>query len=206
MAQLFPVQLRRLGHAVSLAASLLGFALVLAPPETRDRAFAAVSGQHPLDFTLHSARGPVDTKTLRGAVVLVYFGYTACPDVCPTTLSDVAAALRSLGPAAEKVRVLFVSVDPARDTPARLAEYAAYFDPRIVGLTGSIHELTATATRYGASFGREPAGEHGDYTVFHSGSIYVRNQLGELEAKLDHGSSPDTIAGVLRKLLTAPTR
>lgn len=204
MAPSFPVELRRVGRAVVVTASILGSALVLAPQSARDRALAAVTGRHPLDFTLHSAQGPLDPKTLRGAVVLVYFGYTACPDVCPTTLSDVASALRSLGPSADGVRVLFISVDPERDTPAHLAEYAAYFDPRIIGLTGNLEQLSDAAARYGASFGREPADEHGHYAIFHSGNIYVHDRHGALAATLMHGSPPDAIARALHGLLTAP--
>jgi protein SCO1 len=176
-------------------------ALALVPQSARDRALAAVAGRHPLDFTLRSAAGPLDTRTLRGSLVLVYFGYTSCPDVCPTTLTYVASALRSLDARAAGVRVLFVSVDPARDTPARLAEYAAYFDPRIVGLTGTDDELATVAARYGASFSRAPPDAYGDYAVSHSGSIYVRDQRGAWVATLEHGSSPAAMAATLDALL-----
>ena len=107
------------------------------------------------DFTLDSAAGPVRLSDLRGQVVLIYFGYTACPDICPTNLVSIANALRSLHPAElDRTRVLFVSVDPERDDPEHLARYVAYFHPNVLGLTGTPEQLARVARLYGAAYRR----------------------------------------------------
>ena len=113
------------------------------------------------DFTLQSADGPVRLKDLRGDYVAVFFGYTSCPDVCPMTLARLATALRALGPDAQGMRVVMITVDPERDTPERLAQYTAAFGPEFIGLTGTPDEIASVAARFGifyARAGAEPAG------------------------------------------------
>ena len=147
--------------AALLLAALVGVAFFWHPePPTRElpRAAEAPGG----DFTLTSAAGPVALADLRGKVVLLYFGYTYCPDICPTALATAAAALGSLSEAeAARVAMLFISVDPARDSPAHLREYTAFFHPAIVGVTGSEAEVAAVAARYGVYFARQPAAAGG---------------------------------------------
>ncbi|MBI4741688.1 MAG: SCO family protein, partial [Betaproteobacteria bacterium] len=105
------------------------------------------------DFTLQGAQGAVALQSYRGKVVLMYFGYTFCPDVCPTSLSLMAQAISGLEAGErERVQGIFISVDPGRDTPARLKEYAPFFHPSIVGISGSAEQLAAVARQYGASY------------------------------------------------------
>ena len=134
------------------------------------------------DFTLDSVAGPVRLADLRGRVVLIYFGYTACPDICPTNLAFIAAALRELSAVElERVRVLFISVDPERDNPQRLAQYAAYFHPSILGVTGSPEQVARVAALYGAAYRRaESSGSAMGYLVDHSAYTYVVDPSGKL--------------------------
>lgn len=155
------------------------------------------------DFTLQSADGPVSLKDYRGKVVLVYFGYTYCPDVCPTELTNTAAALRLLKPEENgRVAVLFVSVDPERDTPAHLKEYVAFFHPAMVGITGTPAEVAAVAKQYGVYYARQ-ANESttGAYVVDHSSEVYLVGPDGQLAARIPHAAAPETMAAEIRKQL-----
>lgn len=157
------------------------------------------------NFTLRSASGPVDLVSLRGQVVLIYFGYTWCPDICPTNLAMIAGALKSLQPEeAAQVRVLFVSVDPERDDLPRLAEYAAYFHPNIIGVTGTPEQLANAAKRYGASYRRvdQPASAMG-YMVDHSADTYVVDGNGRYVRAFDHATRSPEILAAIRSLLVS---
>ena len=155
------------------------------------------------DFTLDSSAGPVSLSDLRGRVVLLYFGYTACPDICPTNLIRIADALRALRPAElERTRVLFVSVDPERDAPEHLARYAAYFHPNVLGLTGAPALLAQIAERYGAAYRRiDDTGSAMGYLIDHSAFTYVVDPSGHLVRTLGHASSPETIRAAIRAAL-----
>ncbi|WP_295386027.1 SCO family protein [uncultured Thiodictyon sp.] len=158
------------------------------------------------DFRLDSAAETLALTQLRGKVVLLYFGYTSCPDICPTNLAFIAAALKGLTPAElARVQVWFISVDPERDTPARLATYAAWFHPNIRGVTGTPEQIAAAARLYGAAYRRvaEPDSAMG-YLVDHSASTYLVDPQGRLAQTLDHATPPDTIAAAIRHLLGAP--
>jgi len=157
-----------------LAALVLGLALFWMPemPERPLPKAAIAAGG---DFTLESASGPVSLKDYRGKLVLVYFGYTFCPDICPTSLASTAEGLKQLKPEeAARVAMIFISVDPERDTPPRLKEYAEFFHPSLVGVTGTPENLAEIAKRYGVFYARqkvETAG--GGYVVDHSADTYV---------------------------------
>jgi protein SCO1 len=129
----------------------------------------------PLSLTMiRAADGKEVTQAdYRGRIVLLYFGYTFCPDVCPTTLSNIAEILTRLGPQAQRIRVLFVTVDPNRDTPAVLAAYVKNFAPQIDGLRGTPDQLAALARRYRVVYSVTPATEDHPYEVTHSSAIYV---------------------------------
>ncbi|MFZ4537560.1 SCO family protein [Propionivibrio sp.] len=158
------------------------------------------------DFTLQGFNGPVALKDFRGKVVLIYFGYTFCPDVCPTSLSLMAQALSSLETAErERVQGIFVSVDPDRDTPEHLNVYAPYFHPGIIGITGSTEQLTAVASQYGASYTKQKPNADGLYAVDHSSITYVIDPNGKLAASLPHASTPQQIVAAVRPLLAAGT-
>lgn len=155
------------------------------------------------EFRLTSKAGPVALSDFRGQVVLVYFGYTWCPDICPTNLAVIAYALKQLSPAErERVQVIFVSVDPVRDTPERLAEYAAYWDPRFVGVTGTDAEIAAVARQYGAAYRRvEQTDSAMGYLVDHSGFTYVVDPGGRLVQALAHATPAPEIVATVRRVL-----
>lgn len=154
------------------------------------------------DFTLHAKSGPVSLKDYRGKVVLVYFGYTFCPDVCPTSLSLMAQALSSLSPAElAQVQGIFISVDPERDTPERLKDYAPFFHPAIIGITGTPEQVASVARQYGASYLKQKANSEGSYAVDHSSVTYVIDAQGQLVTSLPHASSPQQIVDAVRPLL-----
>lgn len=160
----------------------------------------------PLEFTMTRASDGklVSQADYRGRIVMLYFGYTYCPDVCPTTLSNIADILKRLGPAAQHVSVLFVTVDPNRDTPKVLASYTQYFAPQIQGLRGTPDQLAALARRYRVFYSVTPATPGHEYEVTHSSAIYVFDGTGAarlLVASL--GTTTPDIAGTtddLRRL------
>jgi len=188
-----------------LALVVLGVALFWHPemPERPiPRAAIAAGG----DFTLQSAAGPVSLKDYRGKLVLVYFGYTFCPDVCPTSLAATAEGLKLLTPEElGKVAMIFVSVDPKRDTPERLKEYAEFFHPAIVGATGTPEVIAEVAKRYGVFYAEQKvATAGGGYVVDHSSDTFVIAPDGQLVAKIAHATPPDQVAVAIRKHLQQP--
>ncbi len=156
----------------------------------------------PLDFALRSADGPVKLIDQRGKVALVYFGYTACPDICPTALVSVGGALRQLRPEdLGKVAAFFISVDPERDKPEGLKEYARFFHPAIIGATGTPDEIKRVAQRWRVFYAKQPATEDGRYSVDHSSECFVVGPDGRLIARLPHGSPPEKIVAEIRRAL-----
>ncbi len=155
------------------------------------------------DFTLQSAQGPVSLSDFRGKVVLIYFGYTSCPDICPTSLGALSAALKRLSPQEiERIQPIFISVDPERDTPQKMVEYVHYFHPKMIGLTGSLEQLKEIAGRYGAYFRKaEVEGSTLGYAVDHSSVIYIVNEQGVLVDMIQHSGSPKVILEHIRKAL-----
>jgi len=194
-----------LAVAVLLAALVLGLAFFW-HPELPERPLPMAAAPAGGDFTLQSAGGPVALQDFRGKLVLVYFGYTYCPDICPTALAATAEGLKLLTPdELARVAVIFISVDPERDTPARLKEYAEFFHPAIVGVTGTPEELAAIARRYGVFYARqsvETAG--GGYVVDHTSDTYVVGADGKLDGKIAHATPPEQVAAEIRKRLTKP--
>jgi protein SCO1/2 len=155
-----------------------------------------------LQFDLTSDTGkPVTAADFRGHYVLMYFGYTHCPDVCPLTLVHLHLVMQKLGKDADKVRILFVSVDPARDTPAVLHQYVTAFDPRIVGLTGTPEQIAAMAKRYRSAFNIDAKQANGDYTVSHGSIIYVFDRRGRARLIGNSTDTPDAIAHDLQLLM-----
>jgi protein SCO1 len=145
---------------------------------------------------------PFRLSEQRGVVTLLFFGFTNCPDICPTTLVDIAAARKQLGSDSEKVRVVFITVDPARDTPERMARYLTSFDPTFIGLTGSEAELQAIYQAYGVTaIKRDLADSAISYTVDHNASIYVIDQAGRWRGLISHGAAVEDIRENLRFLL-----
>ncbi|OZB60341.1 MAG: SCO family protein [Lysobacterales bacterium 14-68-21] len=162
-----------------------------------------VTGHMPdLDFHLTNDEGkPVTGADYRGKVALLYFGYTHCPDVCPLTLAHLHVVMQRLGPLADGARILFVSVDPARDTPAVMHAYVNAFDKRAVGLTGSAADVEALVKRYRASFSREPDKGDGNYEVSHSSAIYIFDAQGHARLLATPADSQDSLVHDLHLLL-----
>jgi protein SCO1/2 len=155
------------------------------------------------DFTLQSASGPVSLSDFRGKVVLLYFGYTSCPDICPTSLGALSAALKQLS-SGEMARIqpIFISVDPERDTPEKMVEYVRYFHPKMIGLTGKPEQLREIAHRYGAYFRRAEVEDSTlGYAVDHSSVIYIVDEQGRLVDMVQHSGSPGSILERLRRVL-----
>lgn len=163
-----------------------------------------IAGHLPdLRFDLTDGAGrAVSGGSFLGRDVVLYFGYTHCPDACPLTMTHLHLVMQKLGPLADHVRILFVSVDPARDTPAVVGQYAAAFDPRAVGLTGRMGEIEALAKRYRVAFTRGPDLGHGAYEVNHSSAIYVFDARGRARLLASPANSDDEIAHDLRLLIS----
>ena len=202
-----PFRRRRVRAVLALAGMLLG---ALVPARGEDASSAAaliealIEGREPIGgpFDLMDQRGRRRTDAdFRGKLVLIYFGYTHCPNVCPTELQSLSLALDRLGTAGEVVQPLFITVDPARDTPSHLADYVTSFHPRLVALTGEESAIRKVALAYKAYFARsDPAGGD-DYTVDHTGFIYIVGKDGRYLGFLPPGTAPDEIVAAIRPYL-----
>nr|WP_305792943.1 SCO family protein [Sedimenticola hydrogenitrophicus] len=154
------------------------------------------------DFVLNSYKGEIDTRALRGKVLILYFGYTWCPDVCPTSLGFLSAALDQLS--AEElgeVQPLFISVDPERDNLEHLKSYGEYFHPAILGVTGSHEQLGRIAALFGAAYRHVEQPSATDYVVDHSADIYLIDRQGRLLTTIRHGTQPGEILNAIRAVL-----
>lgn len=189
---------RRVSQAVVAASLLLVVQMLCASPVLSTNA-VTIGGP----FALTAPDGSTVTdRTYRGKWLLVYFGYTSCPDLCPTTLLTIAETLKALGPDAAQTQPLFITLDPQRDTPAIMGEYVQSFDPRIVGLSGSLAEIDVVAQAYGAYVARhEPEAIGGNYTVDHSNAIYLMDTDGVFVRAFDSDWSGETIALRLREIM-----
>ncbi len=156
----------------------------------------------PLKFNLTDQNGQaVNAADYRGDVVLLYFGYTHCPDACPATLTKLADALNTLGAQASRVRVLFVTVDPRRDTTAVLKSYVSDFGPQFIGLRGTASQLTAMIKRYRVSYHDEKPDRNGNYEVDHSSAVFVFDGRGRARLLVQTGAAAGAVATDLRRLL-----
>jgi protein SCO1 len=155
-----------------------------------------------VDFTLDSSLGkPVALSDFRGKAVLLYFGYTTCPDVCPTTLADLRQMKIALGADRDKVQVLFVSVDPARDTAERMGAYLEYFDPTFVGITDTPERIEEIASRYGVFYEKRDGATAADYFVDHTSAVLAVDPEGYLKLMFPYGVTGDQMAGDVRLLI-----
>jgi len=145
---------------------------------------------------------PVSDHDLLGKPTVMFFGFTYCPDVSPTTLADMTAWLKALGPDGDKLNAVYVTIDPERDTPARLKTYLTAFDPRIRGLTGSPQAIAQAAHDYSVYY-QKAALQGGDYTMDHSTLIYLMDPRGHMAQLVQYGTPNDQVVAALRKLLKA---
>jgi protein SCO1 len=182
--------------AASLAIGLLatfwflgGFSSAVAP--------AAIGGS----FTLTDSSGAKVTEAaLKGHPTLIFFGYTHCPDVCPTSLFEISEVMRALGPDADKVGAYFITVDPERDTPAAMKEYMASFDPHLKGLTGTPDEIAKVLTAYRV-YARKVPLKDGDYSMDHTALVYLMDGNGRFVAPFSLKRTPQEAATDLKRYL-----
>lgn len=186
-----------------LIAALVLQAALVTSVSAGDLSPRALSGRGG-DFTLQSSDGPVSLQQLRGKVVLLFFGYTSCPDACPTTLAVLSKVFSKLeAKELDKVTALFVSLDPGRDTPERLQKYTGYFHPNIIGVTGRVEVLKQVTERYGVVYERkEKPGFPLGYVIDHTVDVLVVDRDGQLlDARIGPATRSEDILAYLRKLL-----
>jgi protein SCO1/2 len=192
-----------LRRSVRIGLYVLAAALFAAPLVAVVAPLVAHPGRRAPDFTLTDQNGrPFTLSAERGSAVVLFFGYTNCPDVCPATLGAIASAYRKMGEPGN-VRVVFVTVDPERDTPQALKRYIGLFDPRFIALTGSAGALSAVEKAYGvyAKIDPEASGALG-YSVTHTAAVYVIDKDGNLGVPLDWKASAPEFAAAFRKALS----
>jgi protein SCO1/2 len=195
-------------HVAALAIlsfAIGGLAAMAVLPQGRERFFsglpsagkALVGG--PFSLVDHTGRRVTD-KDFRGRYMLVYFGFTYCPDVCPSGLQVIAGALQKIGPKADLLTPLFITVDPERDTPAQLAEYVKSFDPRLIGLTGTLADVDAVAKAYRVYYKKVPDEKStGGFTIDHTALMYLMDPKGAYVSHFSHSISVDALAERLSK-------
>ncbi|MFO0152323.1 MAG: SCO family protein [Burkholderiales bacterium] len=153
------------------------------------------------NFTLTDHTGK--TRSLsdyQGKVVLIFFGFTQCPDVCPTTLAELSEVMKKLGSGADRVQVFFITVDPERDTQTVLGQYVPAFDPRFVGLTGSVEQIAAVAKDFKAFYQKVPT-PNGSYTVDHFSGMYAFDATGRIRLFIRYRAPMDSVVADVKTLL-----
>ncbi len=195
---------------IGIAGAALGLAAAIALlPDVRERLLPSigqqVTGKALIGgaFTLTDNTGKrVTDQDFHGKYTLVFFGFTSCPDICPAGLQLIAGALEKLGTKAQRITPIFISVDPQRDTPEKLAAYVKNFDPRLVGLTGTPEEIAAVAKAYKVYYAKVPSKERpDDYTMDHTSIIYVMDPKGEFVTHFTPSTSVDDMAAKLDKIV-----
>ena len=196
---------------IGIAGAALGLAAAIALlPDLRERLLPSVGQQVTGKaliggaFTLTDNTGKhVTDQDFHGKYTLVFFGFTSCPDICPAGLQLIAGALQKLGTKAQLITPIFISVDPQRDTPEKLAAYVKNFDPRLVGLTGTPEEIAGVAKAYKVYYAKVPSKERPDnYTMDHTSIIYVMDPKGEFVTHFTPSTSVDDMAAKLDKIVS----
>lgn len=155
------------------------------------------------DFTLTSAAGPVSLSDFKGKVVVVYFGFLTCPEVCPNSMSVIQGAMKRLNASeVNATQAILVSVDPNRDTPEKLAEYTRFYNESLIGLTGTKNQIDSVTRQYGAFYDfSEIENSTSDYAVEHSSRYYVIDPLGRLVAAMRHSTTSNELTAQIQELL-----
>ena len=205
--------LRSLWRILGLAALVLGATLahgwwrVDGPGRPADQTFAA--RPRPLaqaEFSLvNQDVEPVGPESLLGRPSMVFFGFTYCPDVCPTTLVDISGWLEELGPDAERLNVVFITVDPERDTPEAMAEYVRVFHPQIQGWTGTPEQIAKAAEAFRVRYEKLPH-EDGGYTMNHTASVFLYDASGHFVSTVDYHEPPEYAVPKIRRALRSPSQ
>ncbi|MBB5390361.1 MULTISPECIES: SCO family protein [unclassified Herbaspirillum] len=155
------------------------------------------------DFALTDHTGkPRTLADFKGKAVVMFFGYTQCPDVCPTTMVEMANVMKELGPDADRVQVLFVTVDPERDTQEILSQYVPAFDKRFLGLRGDLAQTEKVAKEFKVFYQKVPGKQPGSYTMDHTAGSYVFDPQGRIRLFVKHGQDPQMLAHDLKQLLS----
>jgi protein SCO1/2 len=199
-----PASSRRFASKLGLAGVLLALFLI--------------GGAAALMLTGHSRQGPsvggpfalidgdgkkITDQDFHGKFMLVYFGYTFCPDVCPTTLNEIADAMDKLGPDAARVQPIFITVDPKRDTPAVIKQYAASFSPKLLGLTGTAQQIASVAKEYHVYYAEHRTGPGpNDYSMDHSSILYLMSPDGQFLEPIPADDSAEKIAAIIQKAVS----
>ncbi|MGF6273968.1 protein SCO1/2 [Massilia sp. UYP11] len=178
----------------------VGAKLGSAPPAFHNTDVTGVDYAKGFALTDHTGK-PRTLQDFKGKVVVVFFGYTQCPDVCPTTMAEMATVMKELGPASDEVQVLFITVDPERDTQELLSHYVPAFDKRFIGLYGDAAATARVAKEFKVFYAKAPGTDPGSYTVDHTAGSFVFDKQGRLRLFVRHGQGPALIAHDLRQLL-----
>jgi protein SCO1/2 len=188
-----------------LAAAIVAMALAACAPDGPRFQSADVTGaSFGRDFALTDTSGkPRGLADFRGKAVVVFFGFTQCPDVCPTAMATLAEAMRKLGPDAERVRGVFITIDPERDTPELLSRFVPAFHPGFVGLFGDAEATERVAKEFKVIYRKAPGTTPGSYTMDHSTGMFIFDPQGRLRLYVSHGQGADVLANDLRELLRA---
>lgn len=191
-----------LGFLALLVGGSLGWlALSLLSPPTWHGIVVESAGRPP-NFTLTDQNGqPVSLYDFHGQVVLLYFGYTYCPDVCPATLSELVEAEEILGSRGDEVEIIMITVDPERDTPAHLGEYLAYFDDSFIGLTGTEEEILGATTPLGIYYEKHEGSAASGYLIDHTATIMALDKSGALRLVYPFGVTGEEIASDMAQLV-----
>jgi protein SCO1/2 len=172
------------------------------PPKASFKAVDITGAEYARELSLPDADGKLRTLAdFKGKVTLIFFGYTQCPDVCPTTLAELAAVKRELGKDGDRVQGVFVSVDPQRDTAEILKAYMASFDPTFVALRGTPEQIQATARNFKVFYAQVPGKTEGSYTVDHTAGTYVFDADGKVRLFVRYGSGAEALIHDLKLLL-----
>jgi len=172
------------------------------PPGPAFQAVDVSGADYAKGFSLPDAQGRVRTLTeFKGKVVAIFFGFTQCPDVCPTTLAEMAEVKRALGPDGDRLQTIFITVDPARDTPEILSAYMANFDPGFIALRPSPEQLTAVAKDFKVYFKRVDGSAPGSYSMDHSAATYLYDPQGRLRLYARYGGGAKPLLADIRQLL-----
>lgn len=179
-----------------------GAQMTLSPANTSFKNTDVTGLDYAKDFALTDHTGKLRTLAdFKGKAVVVFFGYTQCPDVCPTTMAEMASVMKELGPLADKVQVLFVTVDPERDTPELLSRYVPGFDARFLGLVGDKAAIDKVAKEFKVFYQKVPGKKPGSYTMDHTAGSYVFDPQGRIRLFVRHGQGAEPIAHDLKLLL-----
>ena len=185
-------------------ASAGGLLTACQPDKPQFKAIDITGADYAQGFQLTDFNGrPRSLADYKGKVVVVFFGYTQCPDVCPTTMSEMAQVKKLLGPDGDKLQVLFISIDPERDTPEAMADYVSRFHPRMIGLTGSAEQVAAAARAYRVYYAKVRPRDSTDYLMDHSSFIYFVGPDGRVRSLFRPETTPEAIAAAVSAQLRA---